>query len=198
MASMSGTIKRLVSDKGFGFIAASDGAEYFFHQSACSGVAFDDLREGQALRARPRGWGCPPPRFARSWRSARLGAGRVPSPLPGRGFLPPSVVTPPFFPPSLMSRPAAAASPPVFFPSPSPPPGRLLRAWVGFLPGAGAARSRSKRARDPRDPGVRMSNSRKQNFWMTLLMALWPRHEAADLGAVSPRWLAEYRQGHGW
>jgi len=49
MASMSGTIKRLVSDKGFGFIAASDGAEYFFHQSACSGVAFDDLREGQAV-----------------------------------------------------------------------------------------------------------------------------------------------------
>ena len=49
MASMNGTIKRLVADKGFGFIAASDGAEYFFHQSACSGVAFDDLREGQAV-----------------------------------------------------------------------------------------------------------------------------------------------------
>ena len=29
-----GTIKRLVSDKGFGFILASDGAEYFFHNSA--------------------------------------------------------------------------------------------------------------------------------------------------------------------
>ena len=49
MSSMNGTIKRLVADKGFGFIAASDGAEYFFHQSACSGVAFDDLREGQAV-----------------------------------------------------------------------------------------------------------------------------------------------------
>ena len=48
MASTKGTIKRLVSDKGFGFIAAGDGNEYFFHQSACSGIAFDDLREGQA------------------------------------------------------------------------------------------------------------------------------------------------------
>jgi CspA family cold shock protein len=49
MASTKGTIKRLVSDKGFGFIAAGDGNEYFFHQSACSGIAFDDLREGQAV-----------------------------------------------------------------------------------------------------------------------------------------------------
>jgi CspA family cold shock protein len=48
-ASTSGTIKRLVSDKGFGFIAAGDGNEYFFHQSACSGVSFDELREGQAV-----------------------------------------------------------------------------------------------------------------------------------------------------
>ena len=28
MATMNGTIKRLVSDKGFGFIAAGDGSEY--------------------------------------------------------------------------------------------------------------------------------------------------------------------------
>ncbi|MFN2447328.1 MAG: cold-shock protein, partial [Vicinamibacterales bacterium] len=37
MASVNGTIKRLVSDKGFGFVAADDGSEYFFHQSACNG-----------------------------------------------------------------------------------------------------------------------------------------------------------------
>ena len=49
MASMNGTIKRLVSDKGFGFILAGDGAEYFFHSSACQQTAFDDLREGQAV-----------------------------------------------------------------------------------------------------------------------------------------------------
>jgi CspA family cold shock protein len=48
MATLNGTIKRLNS-KGFGFIAATDGAEYFFHSSACSGSRFEDLREGQAV-----------------------------------------------------------------------------------------------------------------------------------------------------
>src|SRR5580765_3946384 len=38
----TGTIKRLVPDKGFGFIAASDGSEYFFHQSGCQSP-FDQL-----------------------------------------------------------------------------------------------------------------------------------------------------------
>ncbi len=37
MATMNGAIKRL-TDKGFGFIAASDGSEYFFHQSACRDI----------------------------------------------------------------------------------------------------------------------------------------------------------------
>jgi cold shock protein len=50
MAAMNGTIKRLVSDKGFGFIAAASGdTEYFFHSSGCSGVRFDELREGQRV-----------------------------------------------------------------------------------------------------------------------------------------------------
>jgi CspA family cold shock protein len=49
MASINGTIKRLVGDKGFGFIAAGDGTEYFFHQSACVNTPFDQLREGQAV-----------------------------------------------------------------------------------------------------------------------------------------------------
>jgi CspA family cold shock protein len=49
MATMTGTIKRLVSNKGFGFILASDNNEYFFHQSACSGMPFDSLREGQSV-----------------------------------------------------------------------------------------------------------------------------------------------------
>lgn len=46
-APVSGTIKRIVSDKGFGFVAASDGTEYFFHNSAVQGTRFDQLREGQ-------------------------------------------------------------------------------------------------------------------------------------------------------
>jgi CspA family cold shock protein len=49
MATMTGKIKRMVSEKGFGFIAASDGMEYFFHQSACKVTRFDDMREGQTV-----------------------------------------------------------------------------------------------------------------------------------------------------
>jgi len=49
MATMTGTIKRMVSDKGFGFIAVGDGTEYFFHQSACTSTRFDDMREGQTV-----------------------------------------------------------------------------------------------------------------------------------------------------
>jgi CspA family cold shock protein len=48
MPATSGTIKRLIHDKGFGFVAAEDGTEYFFHQSACHG-GFDSLREGQRV-----------------------------------------------------------------------------------------------------------------------------------------------------
>jgi len=59
MAPIHGTIKRLVSDKGFGFILASDGNEYFFHSSACGETRITDLREGQAVtferRQSPKG-----------------------------------------------------------------------------------------------------------------------------------------------
>jgi len=48
MATMNGTIKRL-TDKGFGFIAATDGNEYFFHSSACRDTRFEELREGQSV-----------------------------------------------------------------------------------------------------------------------------------------------------
>ena len=48
MAATNGTIKRL-TDKGFGFIAAPDGTEYFFHQSACNGRRFDEMREGDKV-----------------------------------------------------------------------------------------------------------------------------------------------------
>ena len=47
--AMNGTIKRLVSDKGFGFVLGEDGSEYFFHQSACTSTPFDSMREGQAV-----------------------------------------------------------------------------------------------------------------------------------------------------
>ena len=50
--TQNGTIKR-ITDKGFGFIAASDGTEYFFHQSAVTGTRFDELREGQRVTFTP-------------------------------------------------------------------------------------------------------------------------------------------------
>lgn len=43
-----GTIKKLVSDKGFGFIS-SDRGELFFHHSAVQGTQFESLREGQEV-----------------------------------------------------------------------------------------------------------------------------------------------------
>jgi cold shock protein len=49
MATMHGTIKRLVNDKGFGFVQGEDGTQYFFHQSAFAEGRFEDLREGQTL-----------------------------------------------------------------------------------------------------------------------------------------------------
>ncbi len=43
-----GKIKKL-TDRGFGFIAASDGKEVFFHRNECQGVEFDALSEGQEV-----------------------------------------------------------------------------------------------------------------------------------------------------
>jgi CspA family cold shock protein len=48
MTTTNGTIKR-ITDKGFGFITTTEGTEYFFHQSACAGTPFSDLREGQTV-----------------------------------------------------------------------------------------------------------------------------------------------------
>ena len=49
MSSITGTVKRLVGEKGFGFVQTANGQEYFFHQSACTAGAFDSLREGQSV-----------------------------------------------------------------------------------------------------------------------------------------------------
>jgi CspA family cold shock protein len=47
--TMTGTIKRLNTDKGFGFIRNDTGQEYFFHQSAIYGEGIADLREGDRV-----------------------------------------------------------------------------------------------------------------------------------------------------
>ena len=45
----TGTIKKLVGDRGFGFIQQTDGTDLFFHRSAVTGGRFDDLNEGQTV-----------------------------------------------------------------------------------------------------------------------------------------------------
>lgn len=45
---MKGQIKRIVRDRGFGFITAENRDEVFFHRSALNGD-FDSLEEGAAV-----------------------------------------------------------------------------------------------------------------------------------------------------
>ncbi|MEC5126650.1 cold shock domain-containing protein [Verrucomicrobiales bacterium BCK34] len=42
-----GTIKKIIEDKGFGFIA-TEGSDLFFHRNSCN-TAFEDLREGDSV-----------------------------------------------------------------------------------------------------------------------------------------------------
>ncbi len=47
---MTGTIKKLVSDKGFGFITAEGlSKDLFFHSNSLVGVRFTELHEGDAV-----------------------------------------------------------------------------------------------------------------------------------------------------
>ena len=46
---MEGTIKRVIRDRGFGFIRAADGQEVFFHRSSLQQLNFDGLREGETV-----------------------------------------------------------------------------------------------------------------------------------------------------
>ena len=47
---MTGSISRVMSDKGFGFIQGEDRQEYFMHRSAVrNGSVFEQLREGQPV-----------------------------------------------------------------------------------------------------------------------------------------------------
>ncbi|MBU1726544.1 MAG: cold shock domain-containing protein [Candidatus Omnitrophica bacterium] len=41
----TGKIKKLVRERGFGFISDTDGREVFFHQSSLIDVKFDSLNE---------------------------------------------------------------------------------------------------------------------------------------------------------
>jgi cold shock CspA family protein len=43
----SGKIKKVVRERGFGFISDTDGREVFFHQSGLVDAQFDSLKEEQ-------------------------------------------------------------------------------------------------------------------------------------------------------
>jgi CspA family cold shock protein len=46
----TGTIKKVVSDRGFGFITADDGKDYFFHRnSLTASLDFDRLFGGEKV-----------------------------------------------------------------------------------------------------------------------------------------------------
>jgi CspA family cold shock protein len=53
---MTGTIKKVVRDKGFGFIVPDDGSDdVFFHRSRLGPkVQFEDLREGDEVEFQVR------------------------------------------------------------------------------------------------------------------------------------------------
>ena len=46
---MQGTIKKVVRDRGFGFIHGDDGREIFFHRSSLQRLNFDTLMEGEKV-----------------------------------------------------------------------------------------------------------------------------------------------------
>jgi CspA family cold shock protein len=46
---LKGKIKKLIRERGYGFINAEDGGEVFFHSSALEGIDFDALEEGDSV-----------------------------------------------------------------------------------------------------------------------------------------------------
>jgi len=44
-----GTIKNLVTGRGYGFIEAEDGEGIFFHRTGLQDADFESLKEGQAV-----------------------------------------------------------------------------------------------------------------------------------------------------
>jgi cold shock protein len=56
----TGTVKKIVADRGFGFITAEDGKDYFFHRGELdSSLDFDRLAGGERVEfeveASPKG-----------------------------------------------------------------------------------------------------------------------------------------------
>ena len=77
----SGTIKKVVADRGFGFITGEDGKDYFFHRDGLTeSVDFDRLLGGERVtfevESNPRG--------PRATRPPRRPSGPSPTPTGSR------------------------------------------------------------------------------------------------------------------
>ena len=47
---MTGTVKKVVADRGFGFITAESGEEYFFHRSGVdASLTFENISIGERV-----------------------------------------------------------------------------------------------------------------------------------------------------
>ena len=44
-----GKIKKVIQDRGYGFIQAEDGRELFFHMSSLKGLDFQRLKDGDSV-----------------------------------------------------------------------------------------------------------------------------------------------------
>ncbi|MFH0876694.1 MAG: cold shock domain-containing protein [Candidatus Omnitrophota bacterium] len=45
----SGKVKKVVRDRGFGFISDNDGREVFFHKGSLVDAKFEELNDGQSV-----------------------------------------------------------------------------------------------------------------------------------------------------
>jgi len=74
----TGTVKSIISDRGFGFIESTlSASDIFFHMSALDGLAFDEQLVGcriqlDAERLAVRGWPVVPVDTARSGAAGKL------------------------------------------------------------------------------------------------------------------------------
>lgn len=46
---VAGRIKKIIPDRGFGFVRGDDGNEVFFHRTEVTATDFDSLEEGEAV-----------------------------------------------------------------------------------------------------------------------------------------------------
>jgi cold shock protein len=46
----TGKVKKVIMEKGFGFITGSDGKDVFFHKNGLVGISFESLKGGEEVQ----------------------------------------------------------------------------------------------------------------------------------------------------